>query len=153
MNGRDWEGESRGGERVGGVKSWLVVRGEMGKRTRMRAGVGYCGVAARGVCAWSEAVWRERELERMRTGAIYRRRHIIRNAFAHNVIVIAVERKASYCVIAEKWLKRNYTMNGRDKQGEDGGVKERLKVREKIKNVKRLALVSCEIVDLVCSRL
>ena len=42
MNGRDWEGESRG------VKGW---------------------------------------------GAIYRRRHIIRNAFAHNFIVIAVERK------------------------------------------------------------
>ena len=99
------------------------------------------------------AVWRERELDRMRTRAIYRRRHIIRNAFVHNFIVIAVVRKAFHCVIAEKWLKRNYTMNGRDKQGEDGGVKERLKVREKIKNVKRLALVSCEIVDLVCSRL
>ena len=121
MNGRDWEGESRGGERVGGVKSWLVVRGEMGKRTRMRAGVGYCGVAARGVCAWSEAVWRERELERMRTGAIYRRRHIIRNAFVHNFIVIAVVRKAFYCVIAKKWLKRNYIMNGREREGKKRG--------------------------------
>lgn len=39
------------------MKSWLVVRGEMGKRTRMRAGVGRCGVVARGVCVWSEAIW------------------------------------------------------------------------------------------------
>ena len=47
--------------------------------------------------------------------------HIIRNAFVHNFIAIAVVRKAFHCVIAEKWLKQTYIMNGRDKKGEEEG--------------------------------
>ena len=36
-------------------------------------------------------------------------------------IVIVLKRKASYCVVAEKWLKRNYIMNGREREGEKSG--------------------------------
>ena len=44
--------------------------------------------------------------------AIYGRRNIIHNAFALVFIVIVLKRKASYCVIAEKWLKRNKSISG-----------------------------------------
>ena len=46
--------------------------------------------------------------------AIYERRNIIHNAFALIFIVIVLKRKSSYCVIAEKWLKRNYIVNDRE---------------------------------------
>ena len=55
----------------------------------------------RGVCAWS----------------------IIRNSFGYIAISIVLNRKTSFYVIAEKWLKRNYIMNGRDKKGEEGEEK------------------------------
>ena len=31
--------------------------------------------------------------------------------------------KSLLCVVAEKWLKRNYIMNGKDKKGEEGEPK------------------------------
>ena len=55
----------------------------------------------RGVCAWS----------------------IIRNSFGYVAISIVLNRKTSFYVIAEKWLKRNYIMSGRDWEGERRGVK------------------------------
>ena len=32
-----------------------------------------------------------------------------------------IKQKASYCVIAEKWLKRNYIVNDREREGEKSG--------------------------------
>ena len=63
------------------------------------AGVGRCGVEARGVCAWS----------------------IIRNSFGYIAISIVLNRKTSFYVIAEKWLKRTYIMNGREGEGKKRG--------------------------------
>ena len=37
------------------------------------------------------------------------------------VIFVVLKRKASYYVIAEKWLKRNYIMNGREREGKKRG--------------------------------
>ena len=51
-------------------------------------GVG--GVCERGVCAWS----------------------IIRNSFGYIAISIVLNRKTSFYVIAEKWLKRNKSISG-----------------------------------------
>ena len=53
-------------------------------------GVGCCGVEARGVCE----------------------RSIIRNSFGYIAISIVLNRKASYYIIAEKWLKRNKSISG-----------------------------------------
>ena len=53
--------------------------------------------------------------------AIYGRRNIIHNAFALMFIVIVLKRKSFFCVVAEKWLKRNYIMNGREREGEKSG--------------------------------
>ena len=52
--------------------------------------------------------------------AIYGRRNIIHNAFALMFIVIVLKRK-SFFAVAEKWLKRNYIMNGREREGEKRG--------------------------------
>ena len=61
---------------------------------RCERGGGECerggGECERGVCAWS----------------------IIRNSFGYIAISIVLNYKASYCVIAEKWLKRNYNTSG-----------------------------------------
>lgn len=38
----------------------------------------------------------------------------------HIVIFVVLKRKASYYVIAEKWLKRTYIMNGRERRREEG---------------------------------
>ena len=64
-------------------------------------GVVVSGIAAgrKGVCAWS----------------------IIRNSFGYIAISIELNRKTSFCVIAEKWLKRAYIMNGREREGESRG--------------------------------
>ena len=48
---------------------------------------------------------------------------IIRNTFGYIAISIVSNRKTSFYVIAEKWLKRNYTMKGRDWEGERRGGK------------------------------
>ena len=57
-------------------------------------GVGRCerggGECERGVCAWS----------------------IIRNSFGYIAISIVLNRKTSFYVIAEKWLKRNKSISG-----------------------------------------
>ena len=66
--------------------------------------------------------------------AIYGRRNIIHNAFALMFIVIVLKRKSSYCVIAEKWLKQDYIMNGKEKEGEKRGLKwKRGKVNGKVR--------------------
>ena len=46
---------------------------------------------------------------------------IIRNSFGYVVIFIVLNRKTSFYVIAEKWLKRTYIMNGREREGEKRG--------------------------------
>ena len=38
------------------------------------------------------------------------------------VIFVVLKRKASYYVIAEKWLKRTYIMNGRERRREEGEI-------------------------------
>ena len=48
---------------------------------------------------------------------------IIRNSFGYIAISIVLNRKTSFYVIAEKWLKRNYIMNGREREGEKRGLK------------------------------
>ena len=37
--------------------------------------------------------------------------------------LIKNKEKSLLCVVAEKWLKRNYIMYGRDKKGEEGEEK------------------------------
>ena len=46
---------------------------------------------------------------------------IIRNSFGYIAISIVLNRKTSFYVIAEKWLKRNYIMNGREREGKKRG--------------------------------
>ena len=41
---------------------------------------------------------------------------IIRNTFGYVAISIVLNRRASFCVIAEKWLKRNYYMSSRKRE-------------------------------------
>ena len=48
---------------------------------------------------------------------------IIRNTFGYVAISIVLNRKTSFYDIADKWLKRNYTMKGRDWEGERRGSK------------------------------
>ena len=55
--------------------------------------VAYAGDVG-GVCAWS----------------------IIRNSSGYIAISIVSNRRASFCVIAEKWLKRNYYMSSRKRE-------------------------------------
>ena len=82
---------------VSGIAAGQKRYGGRGCRA-LRAGRGEC---ERGVCAWS----------------------IIRNSFGYIAISIVSNRRASFCVVAEKWLKRNYIMYGRDKKGEEEGKK------------------------------
>ena len=46
---------------------------------------------------------------------------IIRNPSDYIAISIVLNRKASYYVIAKKWLKQTYIMNGREREGEKRG--------------------------------
>ena len=52
--------------------------------------------------------------------AIYGRRNIIHNAFALMFIVIVLKRKSFFCVVAEKWLKRNYIADVIEKEEREG---------------------------------
>ena len=47
---------------------------------------------------------------------------IIRNTFGYVAISIVSNRKTSFYVIAEKWLKRTYIMNGRERRREEGEI-------------------------------
>ena len=51
-----------------------------------------------------------------------RKQAIIRNSFGYVAISIVLNRKAPYYyVVAEKWLKRNYIANDREREGEKRG--------------------------------
>ena len=43
-------------------------------------------------------------------------RAIIRNSFGYIAISIVSNRRASFCVVAKKWLKRNYNMSSRKRE-------------------------------------
>ena len=78
-----------------------VVWGEMGKRAMMRAGAG--SVLSAGVGAYAGGI-----------GCVLQ--SIIRNTFGYVAISIVLNRKTSFYVIAEKWLKRNYNMSSRKRE-------------------------------------
>ena len=71
---------------------------------------GGCGMVGEGVVACASGV-----------GCVLQ--SIVRNTFGYVAISIVLNRKTSFYVIAEKWLKRNYTMKGRDWEGERRGGK------------------------------